>query len=158
MSFADELRREPERQRNEMDRQNAAQWEKIAKTLVDEMKEACRYYAGKGRTDWSFRVWELISNIYEERYTDISERFVDGRWVEEISFDDSQEGIFWENMRDNFYHHTKAYGMNRDKAERLGTILSDKLKAEGLIVDMRVIKYNTIRQREYFDVNIKVSW
>ena len=95
MSFADELRKEPERQRNEAIKQEEKQWEKLIEILIDDIKEGCRYFAGQGETSWSFRAEQIIKNCFEEPYVYIDRRYDEDRWIEEISFDDTQEGLLY---------------------------------------------------------------
>lgn len=163
MSFADELRNEPNRYKQEQEARIIHDWNTLVMKLHSIMKDICREAARQGRREQYLDIFNLIEAFYEEEYVYKDYHFEDGEQVYELSFDDSNEGQFWEKMRGYFYHYTvgrqterepfpNLFGLFQSDAEIVKDGLGSMLKKDGLQVEVNMRKISKIYREEEINV------
>lgn len=159
MSFADELRNEPNRHKQEQTMRVKENWNTMASELHEIIKNICKEVARENQNTLRLDLRRLIEEFFEEPYTYEDSYYEDGEDIYELTFENSKKGQFWEEMRKYFYHYwlgrksksdqlPKAFGMFQNDATLLQNVLLPMLEKDGLQVNMNIKKANTTYREE----------
>ena len=151
MGFADELRNEPNRKKQEELLKENQDWLRLKTLFVDYIKSDCKYWAGCGKSSCRGYLGDYVKRL-EEEYTSQFTDSCNSDKIVEIEFYNSPEGLMWECLRSKFYHYIceekqkysepypNSLGMSKGDAEKLLAFLKEELEREGLKVESELRK------------------
>lgn len=148
MGFADELRKTPDREKE----QKQKDWRDIEKMFVDYIKEYCRQVAGAKQNECTIYLSDFVSEL-ENNYTSQEKGDCSaGYAIYEIEYENCAEARLWERVRNNFYfyicddvfkrkgNYPNTFGMSQNNVNDFSASVKRALCKEGLDVKVNIRK------------------